>query len=138
MSGTEALFFSVEDIFLVFLFGALLGLDEVAPDFMASPISFCALGAGAATSSSSSSPSESLLMEGLPRTLAVVVLTLFSFLSWPPASSSYSMVNFKVSPVATFLGLEVGTLLAGAFFRHTGFVAAAEPFSFLSTFFFDV
>src|SRR4051812_38232643 len=134
-------------MFLVFLLGALLGLEaalgaslgfvEAAPDFIASPISFCALGAGAATSSSSSSL-ESLLMEGLPRTLSVVVLTLFFFLSWPPASSFDSMVNFMVSPVATFLGLEVGTLLAGAFLCIPGFVAAAEPYSFLSTFFFDV
>src|SRR3954463_11411890 len=101
MSGTGALFFSAADMFLVFLFGALLGLDAalgaslglaaVAPVLMASPISFCALGAGAVTSSSSSS-SESLLMEGLPRTLAVVVLTLF-FLSWPLASSSDSMIS---------------------------------------------
>ena len=35
-----------------------LGLDIAAPDFIASPISFCAFGAGAATSSSSS------IMEG--------------------------------------------------------------------------
>src|SRR3954463_1727963 len=110
MSGTGALFFSAADMFLVFLFGALLGLDAalgaslgldaVAPDLMASPVSFCALGVGAATSSSSSSPSESLLMEGLPRTLAVVILTLFFFFSWPLASSSDSMVNFMVSLVA--------------------------------------
>src|SRR3954468_17666949 len=148
MSGTGALFFSAADMFLLFLFGALLGLeaalgaslglDAVAPNLMASPISFCSLGAGAATSSSSSSPSESLLMEGLPRTLAVLVLTLFFFLSCPPASSSDSMVNFMVSPVATFLGLEVGTLLAGAFLCIPGFMAAAEPYSFLSTLFFEV
>src|SRR3954469_11530207 len=147
MSGTGALFFSAADMFLVFLFGVLLsldaalgaslGLDAVAPDLMASPVSFCALGAGAATSSSSSS-SESLLMEGLPRTLAVVVLTLFFFLSWPLASSSDSMVNFMVSSVTAFLGLEVGTLLAGAFFCIPGLMAAAEPYSFLSTFLLDV
>src|SRR3954464_9143489 len=147
MPGTRALFFSAADMFLVFLFGALLdldaalgvslGLDAVAPDLMASPMSFCAFGAGAATSSSSSS-SESLLIEGLPITLAVVVLTLFFFLSWPTASSFDSMVNFRVSPVATFLGLEVGTLLAGTFFCIPGFVATAEPYSFLSTFFFEV
>src|SRR3954466_11692578 len=68
MSGTGALFFSAADMFLVFLFGALLGLDvalgaslgldAVAPDFMTSPMSFCALGACAATSSSSSSSKE--------------------------------------------------------------------------------
>src|SRR3954468_24205573 len=129
-------------MFLVFLLGALLGLeaalgaslglDEVAPVLMASPISFCALGAGAATSSSCS-PSESLLMEGLPRTLAVVVLALFFFLSWPLASSSYSMVSFMVSSVTAFLGLEVGTLLAGAFLCIPGLMAAADPYSFLST-----
>src|SRR4051812_4025922 len=63
-----ALFFSAADMFLVFLLGALLGLeaalgaslglDEVALDLIASPISFCALGAGATTSSSSSSSEE--------------------------------------------------------------------------------
>ena len=55
-----------------------LGLDVAAPDLIASPISFGAFGAGATTSSSSSS--ESLLVEGLPSTLAVVVLTLFFLL----------------------------------------------------------
>src|SRR3954465_9336932 len=139
-------------MFLVFFFGAVLGfgfgagaadlaaalgLDDAAPVLIASPMSFWTLGAGSTTSSSSSSL-ESLLIEGLPRTLAVVVLTLFFFLSWPTASSSDSMVNFRVSPVATFLGLEVGTLLAGTFFCIPGFVAAAEPYSFLSTFFFEV
>src|SRR3954471_11572073 len=132
---------------LVFLFGAdlafeaalgaSLGLDAVAPDFIASPISFGALGAGAATSSSSSS-SESLLIEGLPTTLAVVVLTLFFFLSWPLASSSDSMTSFMVSSGTAFLGLEEGTLLAGAFFCIPGLMAVAEPYSFLSTFFLDV
>ena len=35
--------------------GAALGFDGAAPDLIASPISFCALGAGATSSSSSSS-----------------------------------------------------------------------------------
>src|SRR4051812_13331150 len=78
--------------------GASLGLDAVAPDLIASPISLGALGAGAATSSSSSSSSEeSLLIEGFPTTLAVVVLALFLFLSWPISSFSDSIVNFIVS-----------------------------------------
>src|SRR3954464_4354023 len=69
MSGTGSLFFSATGMLLVFLFGADLALeaalgaslvlDAVAPDFIASPISFGALGAGAATSSSSSSSSSS-------------------------------------------------------------------------------
>src|SRR4051812_15965891 len=146
MSGTGALFFSAAGMLLVFLFGfgfgvgsaldaalgASLGLDAVAPDLIASPISLGALGAGAATSSSSSSE-ESLLIEGLPTTLAVVVLALFFFLSWPISSSSDSIVNFIVSSGTTFLGLEVGTLLAGAFLCIPGLMAAAEPYSFLRT-----
>ena len=89
------MFFSAAGILLVFLLGALLGLeaalgaylgfDVAAPDFIASPISFCALGAGAATSSSSSS-SESLMIEDLPSTLAVVFLIL-SFLFFPSAAA---------------------------------------------------
>src|SRR4051812_29853933 len=116
MSGTGALFFSAAGMLLVFLFGAdlafdaalgaSLGLDAVAPDLIASPISFGILGASAATSpsSSSSSSEESLLIEGFPITLAVVVLTLFFFLSCPLASSSDSMVNFIVPSGAAFLG----------------------------------
>src|SRR3954463_4569654 len=142
LSSTGALFFSAAGMLLVFLFGAVLafdavlgaslGLDVVAPDLIASPISLGALGAGAATSSSSSS-SESFLIEGLPTTLAVVVLALFFFLSWPISSSSDSIVNFIVSSRTAFLGLEVGTLLAGAFLCIPGLMAAAEPYSFLST-----
>ena len=75
-------------MFLVLLFGtclaleaalgASLGLDVAAPNLIASHISLGALGAGAATSSSSS---ESLLIEGFPRILEVVVLSVFFFLS---------------------------------------------------------
>jgi len=87
-SGTGALFFSATGILLVFLFGAILalgaalgaslGFDVAAPDFIASPISFCALGAGAATSSSSSSESEVLfllaLVAALGKLLGVLLL----------------------------------------------------------------
>src|SRR3954464_8690062 len=128
---------------LVFLFGAVLAFDAVlgaslvldatAPDLIASPISLGALGAGAAPSSFSSSSSESFLIEGLPMTLAMVVLALFFFLPWPISSPSDSIVNFMVSSGTAFLGLEVGTLLAGAFFCIPGVVAVAEPYSFFST-----
>src|SRR3954465_781073 len=136
-----ALFFSAAGMFLVFLLGfcfgailgASLGLDVAAPDLMASPISLGALGAGAAPSSSSSSSSESFLIEGLPMTLAMVVLALFFFLPWPISSPSDSIVNFIVSSSTAFLGFEVGTLLAGAFLCIPGLVAAAEPYSFFST-----
>src|SRR3954469_20028485 len=101
---------------------------------MASPISLGALGAGAAPSSSSSSASSgSFLIEGLPITLAVVVLALFFFFPWPISSPSDSIVNFMVSSGTAFLGLEVGTLLAGAFFCIPGLVAAAEQYSFFNT-----
>src|SRR3954468_11137590 len=131
-------------MFLVFLLGfcfgavlgASLGLDAAAPDLMASPISLGALGAGAAPSSSSSSSSfseESFLIEGLPMTLAMVVLALFFFLPWPISSPLDSIVNFIVSSSTAFLGLVVGTLLAGAFLCIPGLVAAAEPYSFFST-----
>src|SRR3954464_11271828 len=112
--------------------GASLGLDAAPPDLMASPISLGALGAGAAPSSSSSSSSESFLIEGLPMTLAMVVLALFFFLPWPISSPSDSIVNFIVSSSTAFLGLEVGTLLVGAFLCIPGLVAAAEPYSFFS------
>src|SRR3954465_11055920 len=103
-SGTGALFFSAAGMLLLFLLGfffgavlgASLGLDAAAPDLIASPISLGALGAGAAPSSSSSSSSESFLIEGLPTTLAMVILALFFFFPWPTSSPSDSIVNFMV------------------------------------------
>src|SRR3954468_4476190 len=101
MSGTGALFFSAADMFLVFLFGALLGLDAalgaslgldaVAPDLMASPMSFCALGARAATSSSSeecfsNSAIGSIFLHHLPLFL--------SFFSFTASSSPVDLEGF--------------------------------------------
>src|SRR3954464_5840543 len=84
---------------LVFLFGAVLafdaalgaslGLDAVAPDLIASPISLGALGAGAATSASSSSSSEECCSNSAMGSTFLHHLPLF--LSFFPSATSGSL-----------------------------------------------
>src|SRR3954467_9151184 len=104
MSGAGALFFSAADMFMVFLFGALLGLDAtlgaslgldvVAPDLMASPMSFCALGAGAATSSSSSSSDECFSNSAIGSTFLHHLPHFLSFFSFTASSSAVDLKDF--------------------------------------------
>ncbi len=94
-------------------FGAGLALEAAPPDFMASPISLGALGAGAATSSSSSSS----MMEALPSTLATVFFTL-SFLFLPSAATGSMGVGFSVEALA----FDIGCLPAGLLIFSPGFV----------------
>src|SRR3954469_25417296 len=83
---------------LVFLFGAVLafdaalgaslGLDAVAPDLIASPISLGALGAGAAPCSSSSSSEECCSNSAMGSTL---LHHLPLFLSFFPSAATDSL-----------------------------------------------
>src|SRR4051812_27899224 len=104
MSDTRALFFSAADMFLVFLFGAFLvldaalgaslGLDAVAPDLMASPISFCALGAGAVTSSSFSSSDECFSNSTIGSTFLHHLPLFLSFFSFTASSPAVDLEDF--------------------------------------------
>src|SRR3954471_16460477 len=146
MSGTGALFFSAAGMLLVFLFGAdlafeaalgaSLGSDAVAPDLIASPISFGVLGAGAATSSSSSSSSEECCSNSTIGSTFLHHLPLFlSFFS--TATTGSLGVGFSGILVEA-LAFGIGCLPAGLLIFKPGLVLCLEPCSFLSTTFFEV
>src|SRR3954468_6934984 len=144
MSGTGALFFSAAGMLLVFLLGAVLafdaalgaslGLDAVAPDLIAAPISIGILGAGAATSSSSSS--EECCSNSAMGSTFLHHLPLF--LSFFPSATTGSLgVGFSGILVEA-LAFAIGCLPAGLLTFKPGLVLCLEPCSFLSSTFLEV